>query len=223
MSQGPQRLSPRGEGTVAVIPTPPPAPPRPSTKKRVLGERTTRVKNAEQKDRGQRAKGSKLQNRKGRVGHGAPGPLRAAPGPLRAAPALTPALPARLATLQHKPLQRTNYLLVSEMGPPGRRQIACLAHNKPGVERRLQSRAWSPCWSLGAHGGRGRSTSACLEHRAACPRPHTQSTHKWVTDFFQENHAKRWEPCPDAFYPLEKVGCLSHPSCPCSEVTLSSL
>lgn len=99
------------------------------------------------------------------------------PGPLRAAPALTPALPD--ATLQHKPLQRTNYLLVSEMGPRGGRQIACLVHNKPGVERRPQPCAWSPCRSLGAHGGGGGggggSTSASPGHRAARPRPHTQA------------------------------------------------
>ena len=51
-----------------------------------------------------------------------------------------PAPASRLgpATLQQKPLQRTNYLLVSEMGPRGGRQIACLVHNKPGVERRTE-------------------------------------------------------------------------------------
>lgn len=94
-------------------------------------------------------------------------------------PSRPPCLPPRHTPAQ--PLQRTNYLLVSEMGPRGGRQIACLVHNKPGVERRLQSCAWSPCWSLGAHGGGGRSTSACLEHGVACPRPHTQATHKRVT------------------------------------------
>lgn len=36
------------------------------------------------------------------------------------------------AKLSPKPLQRTNYLLVSEMGPRGGRQIACLVHNKLG-------------------------------------------------------------------------------------------
>lgn len=50
-SQGPQRLSSCGKGMVAVIPLHPLAPPRPSTKKRVMGEGTTRLKSTEQKDR----------------------------------------------------------------------------------------------------------------------------------------------------------------------------
>ena len=50
-----------------------------------------------------------------------------------------PELHAPAATLRQKPLQRTNYLLVSEMGPRGGRQIACLVHNKPGVERRTEA------------------------------------------------------------------------------------
>lgn len=71
----------------------------------------------------------------------AAGALRA-PGSLPAtrAPSL---LCSRLgpATLQQKPLQRTNYLLVSAMGPRGGRQIACLVHNKPGLENSAEEAA----------------------------------------------------------------------------------
>lgn len=120
--------------------------------------------------------------------------LRAAAGGRRVHPSLPAPRPrtcSRLgpATLQQKPLQRTNYLLVSEMGPPGGRQIACLVHNKPGVESSAEEAAATtgqaepppppparagraPC---GAGGAQVRIISKGLEHRAAsrCPHPCT--------------------------------------------------
>lgn len=63
------------------------------------------------------------------------GPPSSCASPLPAQPARSaPSLAPGPATFRQKPLQRTNCRLVSEMGPRGKRQIACLVHNKPGEE-----------------------------------------------------------------------------------------
>lgn len=164
--------------------------------------------------------------------------LRAAAGGRRVHPSLPAPRPrpcSRLgpATLQQKPLQRTNYLLVSEMGPPGGRQIACLVHNKPGVESSAEEAAAttgqaeppaptptprprrpSPLRSrrrAGSDNLKSLGTPGCF--------PVPPSLHKFVTvGLSQENHTKRSVPLPGmAFFMRES----RLPFSSFSEVTVS--
>lgn len=164
--------------------------------------------------------------------------LRAAAGGRRAHPSLPTPRPcprSRLgpAALQQKPLQRTNYLLVSEMGPRGGRQIACLVHNKPGVESSAEeaAAATEPA-EPPAPTRRPRLPSPVPSGRRAGPEnlkrlgtpgcfPVPPFLHKFVTvGLSQENHTKSSVPLPGMPFFMRKSRL---PFSSFSEVTVSSL